>query len=112
MDIPSIRGLNHGLEVLRQLDLMPPSNTVVLNFADKRSGLTVKDVETTIGLPVEIVLPHSRAVPFSTNSGVTMIQTTRRGPVTKGLGSLVAKIASGGTPAVGTRNSRRRVAVS
>ena len=24
MDIPSIRGLNHGLEVLRQLDLMPP----------------------------------------------------------------------------------------
>ena len=28
MDIPSIRGLRHGLEVLRQLDLMPPQNVV------------------------------------------------------------------------------------
>ncbi|MFI2565933.1 CpaE family protein [Paenarthrobacter sp. NPDC018779] len=111
MDIPSIRGLNHGLEVLRQLDLMPPSSTVVLNFADKRSGLTVKDVEATVGLPVEVVLPHSRAVPFSTNAGVPMLQSGRRDPVAKGLGALVAKIAAGGT-VVGARNSRRRVAVS
>lgn len=111
MDIPSIRGLNHGLEVLRQLDLMPASNAVVLNFADKRTGLTVRDVETTIGLPVEIVLPHSRAVPFSTNAGVTMIQTSRRGPVTKGLAALLNKIETG-TPAAGARTSRRRVAVS
>jgi pilus assembly protein CpaE len=111
MDIPSIRGLNHGLEVLRQLDLMPASNTVVLNFADKRTGLTVRDIETTIGLPVEIVLPHSRAVPFSTNAGVTMIQTSRRGPVTKGLAALLNKIETG-TPAAGARTSRRRVAVS
>ena len=40
MDIPSIRGLNHGLEVLRHLDLMPPSNTIVLNFANRHTGLT------------------------------------------------------------------------
>ncbi|MFJ4026296.1 CpaE family protein [Paenarthrobacter sp. NPDC089989] len=111
MDIPSIRGLNQGLEVLRQLDLMPPSSTVVLNFADKRSGLTVKDVEATVGLPVEVVLPHSRAVPFSTNAGVPMLQSSRRDPVAKGLGALVAKIATGGA-ASGARNSRRRVAVS
>lgn len=111
MDIPSIRGLNQGLEVLRQLDLMPPSSTVVLNFADKRSGLTVKDVEATVGLPVEVVLPHSRAVPFSTNAGVPMLQGGRRDPVAKGLGALVAKIAAGANvPA--SRNSRRRVAVS
>ncbi|MFJ4168164.1 CpaE family protein [Paenarthrobacter sp. NPDC089714] len=111
MDIPSIRGLNHGLEVLRQLDLLPPSSTVVLNFADKRSGLTVKDVEATVGLPVEVVLPHSRAVPFSTNAGVPMLQAGRRDPVAKGLGSLVAKLAAG-TTAPTARSSRRRVAVS
>ncbi|MBP2269282.1 pilus assembly protein CpaE [Pseudarthrobacter sp. PvP004] len=111
MDIPSIRGLNHGLEVLRQLDLMPPSSTLVLNFADKRSGLTVKDIEATVGFPVDLVLPHSRAVPFSTNAGVPMLQSGRRDPVSKGLGSLVAKIATGATGA-GVRNSRRRMAVS
>ncbi len=90
MDIPSIRGLNHGLDVLRQLDLMPPSNTIVLNFADKRSGLTVQDVEATVGLPVDIILPWSRTLPFSTNAGVPLIQDNRRDPALKGLRNLIA----------------------
>ncbi|MFE4197480.1 CpaE family protein [Paenarthrobacter sp. NPDC056912] len=111
MDIPSIRGLNHGLEVLRQLDLMPPSNTLVLNFADKRSGLTVKDVEATVGLPVGMVLPMSRSVPFSTNAGIPLLQSGRRDPVGKGLRTLVEKLAAGSvTPS--SKSSRRRVAVS
>lgn len=93
MDIPSIRGLNHGLDVLRQLDLMPPSNTIVLNFADKRSGLTVQDVEATVGLPVDIILPWSRTLPFSTNAGVPLIQDNRRDPALKGLRSLIALFA-------------------
>ncbi|MCF3137755.1 AAA family ATPase [Paenarthrobacter sp. AR 02] len=111
MDIPSIRGLNHGLDVLRQLDLLPPSNTLVLNFADKRSGLTVKDVEATVGLPVGVVLPQSRAVPFSTNAGIPMLQSGRRDPVGKGLKALVEKMAAGSMQ-VESKNSRRRVAVS
>jgi pilus assembly protein CpaE len=92
MDIPSIRGLNHGLDVLRQLDLMPPSNTIVLNFADKRSGLTVQDVESTVGLPVDIILPWSRTLPFSTNSGVPLIHDNRRDPALKGLRNLIALV--------------------
>ncbi|MGO4250565.1 CpaE family protein [Paenarthrobacter sp. RAF54_2] len=111
MDIPSIRGLNHGLEVLRQLDLMPPSSTLVLNFADKRSGLTVKDIEATVGLPVDVVLPHSRIVPFSTNAGVPVLQGGRRDAVGRGLAALVGKIAAGGA-ASGTKTSRRRVAMT
>ncbi|BCW11576.1 hypothetical protein NtRootA4_26390 [Arthrobacter sp. NtRootA4] len=111
MDIPSIRGLNHGLEVLRQLDLLPPSNTLVLNFADKRSGLTVKDVEATVGLSVGVVLPQSRAVPFSTNAGVPMLQSGRRDPVGKGLKALVEKLATSSVLPE-SKNSRRRVAVS
>lgn len=111
MDIPSIRGLNHGLEVLRQLDLMPPSNTLVLNFSDKRSGLTVKDVEATVGMPVNVVLPLSKAVPFSTNAGIPLLQAGRRDPVGKGLRTLVERLATGSAH-VGARNSRRRVAVS
>ena len=92
MDIPSIRGLNHGLEVLSQLDLMPPSNTIVLNFADRRSGLSVQDVEATVGLPVDILLPRSRTLPFSTNSGIPLLQDNRRDPAIKGLRSLVDRL--------------------
>jgi pilus assembly protein CpaE len=92
MDIPSIRGLNHSLDVLRQLDLMPPENTIVLNFADKHSGLTVGDVEATVGLPVDILLPRSRTLPFSTNSGVPLLHDTRRDPAIKGLRKLVERL--------------------
>jgi pilus assembly protein CpaE len=91
MDVPSIRGLNHGLEVLRQLDLVPAANTIVLNFADKRSGLTVQDVEATIGRPVDIVLPRSRTVPFSTNSGIPLLQNGSRDPAGKGLKKLLER---------------------
>ena len=45
MDIPSLRGLRSGLEVLRQLEIMPESRHVVLNMADTKTGLNVQDVE-------------------------------------------------------------------
>ena len=47
MDVPSIRGLAKELDILRQLSLTRMTQHVVVNFADKRSGLTVKDVETS-----------------------------------------------------------------
>ncbi len=107
MDIPSIRGLNHGLEVLRQLDLMPASNTIVLNFADKRSGLTVPDVEATVGLPVDILLPRSKTLPFSTNAGVPLLQANRRDPALKGLNNLVDRLHTGTSSPSGKNVPRR-----
>ncbi len=111
MDIPSIRGLNHGLEVLRQLDLMPPSNTVVLNFVDRHSGLSLQDVEATIGRSVDIQLPRSKAVPFSTNSGVPLIQDGRRDPAGKGLQDLVSRF-SPASPSPARKNFQRRAVTS
>ena len=111
MDIPSIRGLNHGLEVLRQLDLMPPSNTVVLNFVDRHSGLSLQDVEATIGRSVDIQLPRSKAVPFSTNSGVPLIQDGRRDPAGKGLQELVSRF-SPASPTSARKNFPRRAVTS
>ncbi|SEE65617.1 pilus assembly protein CpaE [Arthrobacter alpinus] len=110
MDIPSIRGLSHGLEVLRQLDLMPPQNIIVLNFANKHNGLSIKDVEATVGLPVDIVLPQSRTLPFSTNAGVPLLQDNRKDPTTKGLNNLVAKLTSGSATA--RKNNHRRAEIS
>lgn len=94
MDIPSIRGLRTGFSILAELDLVPPNRHVVLNFADRRSGLTLQDVEATIGCPVDVVLPRSRAVPFSTNKGVPLLQEGTRDPVTKGLRQLSERFSA------------------
>ncbi|WP_426938704.1 AAA family ATPase [Pseudarthrobacter sp. S3] len=91
MDIPSLRGLRSGLEVLRQLEIMPESRHVVLNMADAKAGLTVQDVESTIGAPVDISIPRSRAVALSTNRGIPVLQESRKDPAVKSLIQLVER---------------------
>lgn len=89
MDIPSIRGLRTGFHILTELDLMPDTRHVLLNMADRKTGLTLQDVEATIGAPVDVVLPRSRTLPFSTNKGIPLLQDGSRDPAIKGLRQLV-----------------------
>lgn len=91
MDVPSVRGLRSGLEILRRLDLLPETRHVVLNMADSKSGLTVQDVEATIGAPVDVSIPRSKAVTLSTNRGIPVLQDGRRDPAVKGLRKLVER---------------------
>lgn len=91
MDIPSLRGLRSGLEVLRQLEIMPESRHVVLNMADAKAGLNVRDVESTIGAPVDVSVPRSRAVALSTNRGIPVLQESKKDPAVKSLRQLVER---------------------
>ena len=85
MDVPSIRGMRTGFQILEELALVPEQRHIVLNMADRRAGLSLKDVEATIGAPVDVVLPRSKSLPFSTNKGVPLLQEGTRDPATKGL---------------------------
>ena len=91
MDIPSIRGIRTGFQILSELDLLPDNRHIVLNMADRRTGLTLQDVEATIGAPVDVVLPRSRTLPFSTNKGIPLLQDGSRDPASKGLRQLVER---------------------
>jgi pilus assembly protein CpaE len=94
MDVPGVRGLRKELDVLRELCMIPAGRHVVMNFADPKGGLSVRDVETTIGTGVDVVLPRSKAVPASTNQGVPLLQSGRRDPMAKELQRLVARFAA------------------
>jgi pilus assembly protein CpaE len=89
MDIPSVRGLRSGLDILRRLDILPETRHVVLNMAEAKSGLTVQDIESTIGAPVDVSIPRSKAVAFSTNRGIPVLQEPVKDPATKGFNQLV-----------------------
>lgn len=91
MDIPSVRGLRSGLDILRQLDINPDTRHVVLNMADSKNGLTVQDLESTIGAPIDVSIPRSRAVALSTNRGIPVLQEPTKDPATKGLNQLVER---------------------
>ena len=95
MDVPGVRGLRKELDVLRELCMIPAGRHVVMNFADPKGGLSVRDVETTIGTGVDVVLPRSSGVPASTNQGVPLLQSgSRRDPMVKELKRLVSRFAA------------------
>ncbi|WP_323959100.1 AAA family ATPase [Arthrobacter sp. JZ12] len=110
MDVPSVRGLRTGLDILAKLDMFPETRHVVLNFADSKTGLSVQDVEATLGAPVDVSIPRSRAISLATNRGVPLLQEEVRDPATKNLRSLVQRFDPQWRASSG-RKSHRRVVV-
>lgn len=111
MDVPSIRGMRKEMDILRELGMMPSARHVVLNAEDPRNGLTLRDVEATLGTKVDIVIPATRAVRISTNQGVPLLQGNRRDPASKALRRLLTRFAPTALPAP-KRRARHRVGVS
>ncbi|SDT05867.1 pilus assembly protein CpaE [Friedmanniella luteola] len=102
MDVPGLRGLRKELETLRTLDLLGQRRQIVVNFADPATGLSAADIEATIGAPVDVMLPRSKAAPASVNLGVPLLQSGTRDPMTRQLRTLVGRLSdheAGGKPA-------------
>ena len=109
MDVPGVRGLRKELDVLRELAMIPAGRHVVMNLADPKGGLTVRDVETTIGTGVDVVLPRSKAVPVSTNQGVPILTSGgRRDPMVRELRRLVSRFSATPLAKSGRYRARHR----
>lgn len=93
MDVPGVRGLRKEIAVLGELGLMPASVHLAMNFAEARAGLSIRDVTATIGRPIDIVIPRSRAVANSTNQGAPLLQGRTRDPAAVELRKLVNRVS-------------------
>ncbi|AUI49658.1 AAA family ATPase [Arthrobacter crystallopoietes] len=91
MDVSSVRSLRTGLDVLRKLELTPDTRHVVLNFADAKSGLSVQDIEASLAAPIDIAIPRSKALSYSANRGIPILQEDVKDHATKGLKALVER---------------------
>jgi pilus assembly protein CpaE len=100
-DVPSVRGLRKALDALDLLGMTKAHRHLVLNRSDDRVGLATKDVESTLGLPIEASIPTTRAVPISINQGSPIVQSDRRSPAAKALIQLAGRLT--GNPGLGGR---------
>lgn len=91
MSVTSARGLRKHLEVLSAIGIMPPARHVVLNSTDRYSGLSVRDVEATTGVHMDVAIPRSKAVVLSSNRGVPVLQDKARNPAWKAYSALVRR---------------------
>ncbi|MHB1011204.1 MAG: AAA family ATPase [Propionibacteriaceae bacterium] len=111
LDVPGVRGLRKEIETLDDLDMLPEARHVVLNFFETSRGLTIKDVQATIGEEVDIVLNQSRLLPQSTNQGIPLLQVNGRDPITKQLSLLVDRITGRTSETLSGFTGRRGVKI-
>lgn len=92
MDVASVRNVRKEIEVLATLNILPGARHLILNFADRQSGLSVRDVEAVVGLPVNVVVPRAPEVSLSANRGVPVLMEKKGGPAAKAMNSVVKRI--------------------
>lgn len=108
MAVASLRAMRTEFELLRTLGLTPANRHLVVNFSDRMSGLTIKDVENVIGAPVDVEVPRSSAVLLAVNRGVPLVRSDARDPAARAIRHLTARIAPDTVAGRARTNKRRR----
>jgi pilus assembly protein CpaE len=82
LDIPALKNLKLTLETLELLNYPRDKWHVVLNRADSKVGLSIAEVEKTLGTAISAQIPSSRDVPATINRGVPIVLDDPKHPVT------------------------------
>jgi len=85
MDIPSIKNLKIGMTSLDLQAIAGPKLKLVLNHANAKVKLDVKEIERVLGLTAEFAVPEDLAVPMSVNAGVPVVIDDPKAPVSRAL---------------------------
>jgi pilus assembly protein CpaE len=73
MDIPNIKNVKLGLQTLRLLNIPVTKLKLVLNRANSKAKLDVGEVERTLSIKADALIPSDVAVPQSVNKGVPVL---------------------------------------
>ncbi len=93
LSITAARGTRKVVDALDRLGMTSQTRHLVLNRADSDVGLDPADVDTIVGMPVEVSLPSTRSVPLSMNQGSPLITRDPRAPITKRFHDIVGRFA-------------------
>ncbi|MEZ5244072.1 MAG: P-loop NTPase [Acidimicrobiales bacterium] len=103
MDIPNIKNVKIGLQTLRLLNTPMEKLHLVLNRANSKVKLDVTEVERTLQVSADILIPSDIVVPQSVNRGVPVVQSAPRSGVAKSLEDLASMF----TPATSGKGRKK-----
>jgi pilus assembly protein CpaE len=103
MDIPNIKNVKIGLQTLRLLNTPMEKLHLVLNRANSKVKLDVTEVERTLQVSADILIPSDIVVPQSVNRGVPVVQSAPRSGVAKSLEDLASMF----TPATSGKSRKK-----
>lgn len=107
MDVACLRSVRKELDLLSELKVLPSSRYVLLNFADRQSGLRVKDVEAVLGVPVDVALPRAKEVTAASNRGVPVLLDAKNSGFSKAIRSFAKRIDDRASEAEEKQGHRR-----
>jgi pilus assembly protein CpaE len=90
MDIPNIKNVKIGLQTLRLLNVPMTKLHLVLNRANSKVKLDVSEVERTLQIKAESLIPSDIAVPQSVNKGTPVVLDSPKSGVAKSLEQLAS----------------------
>jgi pilus assembly protein CpaE len=105
MDIPSIKNLKIGMQMLDLHAIAGPKLRLVLNHANAKVKLDVKEIEHVLGMTAEFPVPDDLAVPMSVNAGVPVLLEEPRAPVSRAM-ERIAEALMG--PEAGVTDKKRK----
>lgn len=92
MDIPSIKNLKIGMQTLDLQAIAGPKLKLVLNHANAKVKLDVKEIERVLGLSANFAIPDDIAVPISVNAGHPVVVDEPKAPVSRALDCIAASL--------------------
>lgn len=93
MDIPNIKNVKTGLQTLRLLGTPMERVRLVLNRANAKVKLDVGEVERTLQLTADSLIPSDICVPQAVNKGVPVVLHAPRSGVAKAINALADLVA-------------------
>ncbi len=106
MDIPSIKNLKIGIQSLDLNAIAGSKLRLVLNHANAKVKLDVKEIERVLGLTAQFAVPDDLAVPISVNSGTAVYLDDPKAPVSRALERIADTLL--GPDAQQTKGKRRK----
>jgi pilus assembly protein CpaE len=88
-DVPCVRGVRKAIEALDAVGFGDKPRHFLLNRADARVGLSSSDIESTLGVHVDVSVPSSQGMWLSLNSGTPILESDPTSPAGRAMSELV-----------------------
>ena len=85
MDIPNIKNVKIGLQTLRLLNTPMEKLMLVLNRSNSKVKLDIGEVERTLQVKADALIPSDVLIPQSVNKGVPVVLHAPKSPVAKSI---------------------------
>ena len=108
MDIPNIKNVKIGLQTLRLLNTPMSKLHLVLNRANSKVKLDVSEVERTLQVKAEVLVPSDVVVPQSVNKGAPVVLDAPKAGVSRSSSSWPTSSSRPRRVAARSRSARPR----